>query len=356
METRYYITMLAAMLALQFMLFGLSRTLNWIFNLNGKTRCTLTIVLFLVLNALVLSAPLRLYTESFRVSALILTLLLFSTFSSLIVGFLYLLRKKWRHSLKWLYPILFLSFVTVGLYNAYTPVVRHYQVHLDKPMKPLRIGMASDTHLGKFFGGKQLDKLADIMQREKVDIILLPGDIMDDNVNAYLAEKMQPHLAKLKAPLGVYATLGNHDFFGDQARIEREIRKAGIIPLMDESLVVDNRFVLIGRNDDLVTDRPSTEQLLKGVDTNLPIILLDHRPSEIEQHATLPIDIQVSGHAHNGQIFPANLIVKFIYRLSYGYEQINGGHFFVTSGYGFWGVPMRLGSQSEVMIIDVVGG
>jgi len=88
----------------------------------------------------------------------------------------------------------------------------------------------------------------------------------------------------------------------------------------------------------------------------LPVILMDHRPTDIEQHANLPIDIQLSGHAHNGQIFPANLIVKFIYRLSYGYEQINQGHFFVTSGYGFWGVPMRLGSQSEVMIIDVVGG
>jgi uncharacterized protein len=63
----------------------------------------------------------------------------------------------------------------------------------------------------------------------------------------------------------------------------------------------------------------------------------------------------LSFHAHNGQIFPANFVVKLIYRLSYGYEKINQGHFFVTSGYGFWGVPMRLGSQSEVMIIDLVG-
>ncbi|MBN6065538.1 metallophosphoesterase [Aggregatibacter actinomycetemcomitans] len=356
METRHYLSFEIAFVALQLMLWVFARTLSWIFNLKEKKRRRLTIWVFVILNAVVLSAPLRLFAETFIVSAFTLTLLLFSGFSSVIVGVLYVFFKKWEKALKWLYPIIFLGFIGLGLYNAYTPVVRHYQVHLDKPMKPLRIGMASDTHLGKFFGGKQLDKLADIMQREKVDIILLPGDIMDDNVNAYLAEKMQPHLAKLKAPLGVYATLGNHDFFGDQARIEREIRKANIIPLMDESLVVDNRFVLIGRNDDLVTDRPSTEQLLKGVDTNLPIILLDHRPSEIEQHAKLPIDIQVSGHAHNGQIFPANLIVKFIYRLSYGYEQINGGHFFVTSGYGFWGVPMRLGSQSEVMIIDVVGG
>ena len=355
METRHYITMAVALLALQFMLFGFSRTLGWLFNLNPKTRTKLTLILFLLFNALIAIAPLRLYAESFRVSALLLTLLLFSTFSSAIVGILHRFFKSWDKALKLLYPILFLGFIGLGLYNAYTPVIRHYQVKLDKPMQPLRIGMASDLHLGRLFGSTQLDTLADIMRQEKVDIILLPGDIMDDNVNAYLAEKMQPHFANLQAPLGVYATLGNHDFFGDQQRIEAEMRKAGIIPVMDESVVIDGRFTLIGRNDDLVKNRPTTAQLLKGVNTALPVILMDHRPTEIEQHANLPIDIQLSGHAHNGQIFPANFIVKLIYRLSYGYEQINHGHFFVTSGYGFWGVPMRLGSQSEVMIIDVVG-
>ena len=355
METRHYITMAVAVLALQFMLFGFSRTLGWLFNLNRKTRTKLSIILFLLFNALIATAPLRLYAESFRVSALLLTLLLFSTFSSLIVAFLYLLRKQWRNQIKWLYPVIFLSFIATACYNAYVPTIRHFQVKLDKPMQPLRIGMASDLHLGRLFGSTQLDTLADIMRQEKVDIILLPGDIMDDNVNAYLAEKMQPHFANLQAPLGVYATLGNHDFFGDQQRIEAEMRKAGIIPVMDESIVIDGRFTLIGRNDDLVKNRPTAAQLLKGVNTALPVILMDHRPTEIEQHANLPIDIQLSGHAHNGQIFPANFVVKLIYRLSYGYEKINQGHFFVTSGYGFWGVPMRLGSQSEVMIIDLVG-
>ena len=82
---------------------------------------------------------------------------------------------------------------------------------------------------------------------------------------------------------------------------------------------------------------------------------MDHRPDQIEQHARLPIDLQVSGHVHNGQVFPANLIVKQLYRLPYGYEAIGNGHFFVTSGFGFWGIPFRLGSQSEVWIIDVSG-
>ena len=85
------------------------------------------------------------------------------------------------------------------------------------------------------------------------------------------------------------------------------------------------------------------------------MFLLDHQPNEIEEHAKLPIDLQVSGHTHRGQIFPANLITRFIYPLDYVYEQIGNGHFVVTSGYGFWGIPMRLGSQSEVWILEVKG-
>ena len=74
--------------------------------------------------------------------------------------------------------------------------------------------MASDLHLGVLFGSRQIDELVRIMQRERVDIILLPGDLMDDDTEAYNMEHMQPHLQHLRAPLGVYATLGNHDLFG----------------------------------------------------------------------------------------------------------------------------------------------
>lgn len=358
LETRHYITFAISFLVLQLFLFIFARTLNWVFALDDSNaiRKWLFVGVYLILNLLVLSAPLQLFQDSFRLSAFILVLLLFSTFASMIVGIGYwCIGERGETLLRIAYPILLVGFILLGIYNAYTPIVRHYQIKLDKPLAPLRIGVASDTHLGKFFGSKELEKLVTIFEQQQVDLILLPGDIMDDNVNVYLAEQMQPHLAKLHAPLGVYATMGNHDFFGDQQRIEQEIRKAGIHLLMDDSVVVDHRFVLIGRNDDLVKDRPSAEELVQQVDQTLPIILLDHRPSEVEQHSNLPIDIQFSGHTHNGQVFPANFIVKWVYRLAYGYEQIKQTHFFVTSGYGFWGVPFRLGSQSEVLIVDVSG-
>ncbi|QBQ64253.1 metallophosphoesterase [Actinobacillus indolicus] len=360
MEYRYYITTAIAVIVLQLLLLNFSRTVGWLFNLSSKSRKIFTLLSYISANTLVILHITR-TVQSFRAVALMLALLLFAFF----VRFAFILIQKIAQHfiardavnrwLKLLYLPALISFVGFTVYNAYTPKVVHYQITLDKPMSPIKIGMASDFHLGKFFGATQLDKLAEIFNQEKVDLILLPGDIMDDNVSAYVAENMQPHLAKLKASLGVYATLGNHDFFGAQNAIAEEIRKAGITVLWDQAVTLDGKFTIIGRNDDLVKKRPSTEQLLKDVDTTLPVFLLDHRPTQIEQHAKLPIDIQVSGHAHKGQIFPANLITSVIYRLHYGYEKIGNGHFFVTSGYGFWGIPMRLGSQSEVMIIEVKG-
>lgn len=358
MEYRYYITTGLAVLLLQFLIWSLGRTLKWWFNLSPNLGRWVSGLLYVGLNTFVVLNLTRVL-HSFRLVALLLALLLFAFFVSLFTACLYRFsgaNPTVNRYLKGVYPLLFGGLVGLSVYNAYVPTVVHYSVKLDKPLaQPLRIGVASDTHLGELFGAKQLDELAEIFHREKVDLILLPGDIMDDNLDAFYRENMAPHLAKLTAPLGVYATLGNHDFFGAERSIATEIQRAGIRVLWDQALEVDGKFTLIGRNDDLALGRPSAEQLLQGVNKDLPIFLLDHRPSEIEQHSRLPIDIQVSGHTHKGQIFPAGLITRMMYRLDYGYEKIGLGHYFVTSGYGFWGIPMRLGSQSEVVIIDVVG-
>ena len=126
--------------------------------------------------------------------------------------------------------------------------------------------------------------------------------------------------------------------------------------LHDQAILINRQFWLIGRPDNLNSHRLSTAELVQKTNPAQPVILMDHRPDHVAEHARLPIDLQVSGHVHNGQIFPANFIAQTIYRpLSYGYQAIGNGHFVVTSGYGFWGIPFRLGSQSEVWIIDVRG-
>jgi len=119
--------------------------------------------------------------------------------------------------------------------------------------------------------------------------------------------------------------------------------------------LVGARAVVVGRDDDANAGRPPLAALLKDVRRDLPVLVLDHRPTEILANVQTSMDIQLSGHAHNGQVFPANFIVRALYRLHYGHEQIEGKEIFVSSGYGFWGVPLRLGSRSEVFVIDVAG-
>lgn len=357
MEYRHYITAAIAVLVLQFLVWNFANTLGWLFKLNKPARRWVMGASYLAANTLIVLHLTR-TVQSFRLIALMLALLLFAFFIRFLtacLGHLSGKNPRFEQGLRVFYPLAFLGLVGWSVYLAYTPQLVRYNVSLDKPLAPMKIGVVSDLHLGKLFGAKQLDKLAAIFAAEQVDLILMPGDIMDDNLIAFEAENMAPHLAKLHAPLGVYATLGNHDFFGAQHAIAAALRQAGVQVLWDQAVEIDGKFTLIGRNDELSKTRPMTEQLLQGVNVELPVLLMDHRPTEIEQHSLLPIDLQVSGHAHKGQIFPANLMTQMMYRLHYGYEKIGFGHYIVTSGYGFWGIPMRLGSQSEVVIIDVKG-
>lgn len=256
----------------------------------------------------------------------------------------------------------FIGLVALSIYNAYTPTVRHLSIEFDKPMNPMRIAVASDTHLGHMVGGRQLNRLAKILHHEKVDMLLMPGDIMDDDTHVYRDEKMHTAFENLVKSVNgkLIASLGNHDLYRTNERhaIVEAVRESGAILLDDkvQTLMVNGTpMTIIGRYDDHMHERKSTAELMTDVDVHHPVILLDHRPSQIDDNVLLPIDLQVSGHTHNGQVFPANFIVKALNRVAYGHELIHGTHVLVSSGYGFWGIPFRLGSQAEVWVINVTG-
>ena len=257
--------------------------------------------------------------------------------------------------------VIFLGLFGFALYSAYVPVVRKLSISINKPLaKPLRIAVASDLHLGRLFGVAAIDRLNRLMIDSQADMLLMPGDIMDDNTDAFNSYNMAKNLAELcsSLPYGVYATLGNHDLYGHEQPISQALVDAGVHLLNDDVFGIEHEgqpIWLVGRFDNHKRQRVATTDLLANVDTSQPVILLDHRPSDIDEHSQLPIDLQVSGHTHNGQVFPANFIVSAINRLGYGYEAIGRGHFVVSSGYGFWGIPFRLGSRSEIWLITVSG-
>jgi predicted MPP superfamily phosphohydrolase len=129
--------------------------------------------------------------------------------------------------------------------------------------------------------------------------------------------------------------------------------QAGIRLLKDTVEKIDNDFYLIGRTDGRSSGRKSIEELLRDCDRSLPVIVLEHRPTDLDNVSRSGADILLSGHTHNGQLFPVNLITQRHYELSWGYKLKNRTHVFVTSGIQVWGPPVRTAGASEILIVNV---
>ncbi|CAM4309826.1 hypothetical protein FHS16_000708 [Paenibacillus endophyticus] len=249
-----------------------------------------------------------------------------------------------------------------GSWNAWSPIIRTYQVQVQKPageLKKLRIAMASDLHLGNIVGNRHLERLVSHIEQIQPDLILLPGDILDDDIEPFLRKNMSAVLGKLKAPLGVYAVTGNHEYIGRKVpEFITAMDAIGIRVLMDESALIADSFYLVGRKDKAsagfgADGRMTIGDLIAPLDQSKPLIMLDHQPSDIAKAAENGIDISVSGHTHRGQMMPNHLITKRLFELDWGYLKKGSLHAIVSSGFGSWGPPIRIGSRSEVVHIEV---
>ncbi|MDQ0060770.1 metallophosphoesterase [Paenibacillus harenae] len=260
--------------------------------------------------------------------------------------------------------IVLLLLLIVGTRNAWSPVIRRYTVQIPKRAggrEKLRIAMASDIHLGTTIGNGHLHRLLHKVKQINPDIILLPGDILDDDIEPFIRRKMAETLGKLEAPLGIYAVTGNHEYIGGKVpEFIAAMDAIGIRVLMDETALVADSFYIIGRKDRASggfraggAGRLPISELIAPLDTSLPMIMLDHQPSDLKNAAEHGIDLSLSGHTHRGQMTPNHLITKRLFELDWGYLKKGGLHAIVSSGFGFWGPPVRIGSRSEVLQIDV---
>ncbi len=249
---------------------------------------------------------------------------------------------------------IYVGIVGLAVFNAYSPVVHRLTVTTDKPLaSPMTIALVSDTHLGRWFGNRQIDKLVNLVNSNQADVVVLAGDIMNDDTIYYDKMGMQEYLSKLTAPLGVYAVLGNHDYFGFEQQIAQAVKDAGITVLDNQSVLLKDEVWLVGRSDDIDSTRLSADELLSKVDTNKPVIFLEHRPSKLDEISALPIDLHLSGHTHGGQIFPLTTLMQWFTPLTQGAKLINETQFLVSSGFGFGSVPFRLGTRSEIWLISL---
>jgi predicted MPP superfamily phosphohydrolase len=132
----------------------------------------------------------------------------------------------------------------------------------------------------------------------------------------------------------------------------------GMKILRDEYEFIDSSFYLVGR-DDVVKkqftgrERKKLNEIISSINSNYPKVLLDHTPVKLEQAENNGIDLQFSGHTHHGQIWPANIITNMIYEVSWGYLEKGKTKYYVSSGAGTWGPPVRTGSKSEIVNIKI---
>jgi predicted MPP superfamily phosphohydrolase len=245
-----------------------------------------------------------------------------------------------------------------GYLNARNPRIRT----VDIPVKKLpgdstmTIALASDIHLGTIIGRHQLDRIVDLVLGPKPDLILLAGDIIDEDLAPVLAEDVGDHLRALQAPLGVIACTGNHEFIGGVEEAVHYLREHGVTVLRDSVVTLANGVQVVGRDDRSSaqfagTRRMPLRDLMQGVDRSRPVILMDHQPFGLSEAAEAGVDLQVSGHTHHGQLWPANLITSAIYEVSWGLARIGGTHVYVSSGVGTWGPPVRLGNVPEIVLL-----
>ncbi|AZK47464.1 metallophosphoesterase [Paenibacillus lentus] len=251
-----------------------------------------------------------------------------------------------------------LTAIAYGTFNAYSPVVREYRVEIQKPapaaVEQLNIVMAADMHFGQLSGRQHAERLVEQINALEPDIVLFPGDIVDDDLRPYEEKGIDHILSSISARYGVYAALGNHDRYrGQMDHFINVLEQGNMTVLYDEAIMINDSFTLIGRKDRIDRERAPLSKLMEGIDNSKPLILLDHQPYDLDIAEQEGIDLMLSGHTHRGQIAPAHLITGLLFENDWGHVQKGSMHSIVTSGFGFWGPPIRIGSRSEIVQIHV---
>lgn len=246
-----------------------------------------------------------------------------------------------------------------GTWSGRSSYVKAYDVKIAKTLKldNLKIALISDIHLGDYMDIKRLKALVNEVNEMKPDIVLIAGDLIDSSIKPFVDNKMAKEVGRLTSKYGTYFSFGNHDLGKKADQLTRLLTEQGVTVLKDEYRLIDDSFYVVGREDVAIERMGGTRKALKDIteplDRTKPVIVIDHNPKDISEARNEKVDLQVSGHTHNGQFIPYNFLVNRGYDMVYGFDAMDDFNIVVSSGYGTWGPPIRIGSRSEIVQINL---
>jgi uncharacterized protein len=294
---------------------------------------------------------------------LLLYLVLFVTLLDLAIGFSRMIgilsteavkSQRFRQARLFLGLAVPVAVVVIGAVQNNYPQIREYSIEIPRKssnIRRLKIAFASDFHFRETTNRHLMERFVEKVNAANPDIVLIGGDVLEGDRQGEKLGEFETQFRRLKPKYGVYGVPGNHDLH--RANAMTFFNQAGIRLLKDTVEEIDNAFYLVGRNDGRSGVRKSIDELLGDCDKSLPVIVLEHRPTDLDNVSRSGADILLSGHTHNGQLFPVNFITKRFYELSWGYKLKKGTHVFVTSGIQVWGPPVRTAGNSEILIVNV---
>ncbi|MGY1803181.1 metallophosphoesterase [Blastococcus sp. SYSU D00922] len=251
-----------------------------------------------------------------------------------------------------------------GAYFANSPpVVRRVPVtlaNLDPALDGLRIVTFSDGHLSATYGGRRFERLVELVNEQRPDVVAIVGDLVDGDVSE-LREEAAP-LADLVSEQGVFFVTGNHEYFVDTNAWLRHLPTLGVDVLRNERVPIRRggaSFDLAGIDDRTAASSGLTghgadlDAALDGRDDGVPVVLMAHQPVQVEQAAAAGVDLQLSGHTHGGQLWPFDYAIRLDQPTVEGLARYGDTQLYVTSGAGYWGPPMRVGARPEVTVVEL---
>ena len=246
----------------------------------------------------------------------------------------------------------FISLV-YGIHHAGVIRVKRYPIRVENGGRAYRMVLLSDFHIGYYVGETHMRNVVRAVNRLHPDLVLIAGDLINagNTEECPALEKVEEVLSELQAKEGVLAVTGNHDPKRTDPAFREFLKKSGIRLLEDEAVETDGGTI-IGRNTRTEKRKPLSE-LTEGV-LKRPFIVLDHDPLGIKEAREEGMDYVLSGHTHKGQIFPLNLFLRALYRKEeiWGFSKQGKTNLVVTAGSGYFSMPMRIGTDSEVVLLE----